>query len=338
MMAAVMRNVSGSNVEAQLIYAITLPISCAIILINLLIILAITCNRQLHNSQNYFFLSLLVADMCTGVALPFIPWMGLNRPLSFSSCLLVHIFPNFLFLAFLFNLVLVHYERYRSIVSPLQRGQLWLHRRFVLPLLAVWMLPLLFALLPAFGWNNKAIHDRNECCPITNSTARSNCVALSGERCCTYRSVFPNAFIYLEVYGLLAPAILSIAAMTCRVLWHHTRAAEGHPASAASRSKQGMQTENGNALRFLCGGRFPRLPDLLGALHRLHTCRHGVFAPTGRKEQSHRPHCAVLCWHRGHCCRAPAFGTRQQGVHRSSQETVPQTAAPPRTYKRANGH
>ncbi len=32
------------------------------------------------------------------------------------------------------------------------------------------------------------------------------------------RSVFPNAFIYLEVYGLLAPAILSIAAMTCRVL------------------------------------------------------------------------------------------------------------------------
>uniref|UniRef100_A0A671SX79 G-protein coupled bile acid receptor 1 n=1 Tax=Sinocyclocheilus anshuiensis TaxID=1608454 RepID=A0A671SX79_9TELE len=197
-----MRNVSGSNVEAQLIYAITLPVSCAIILINLLIILCITCNRQLHNSQNYFFLSLLVADMCTGVVLPFIPWMGLNRPLSFSSCLLVHIFPNFLFLAFLFNLVLVHYERYRSIVSLLQRGQLWLHRRFALPLLAVWMLPLLFALLPAFGWNNKAIHDRNECCPITNSTV-----------------VFPNAFIYLEVYGLLAPAILSIAAMMCRVLW-----------------------------------------------------------------------------------------------------------------------
>uniref|UniRef100_A0A672LX16 G-protein coupled bile acid receptor 1 n=1 Tax=Sinocyclocheilus grahami TaxID=75366 RepID=A0A672LX16_SINGR len=164
---------------AQLIYAITLPVSCAIILINLLIILCITCNRQLHNSQNYFFLSLLVADLCTGVALPFIPWMGLNRPLSFSSCLLVHIFPNFLFLAFLFNLVLVHYERYQSIVSPLQRGQLWLHRRFALPLLAVWMLPLLFALTV----------------------------------------VFPNAFIYLEVYGLLAPAILSIAAMTCRVLW-----------------------------------------------------------------------------------------------------------------------
>ncbi|XP_039510916.1 G-protein coupled bile acid receptor 1 isoform X1 [Pimephales promelas] len=218
-MAAVTRNTSDSDAEAQLIYALTLPVSCAIILTNLLLILAIACSRQLHSPQNYFFVSLLVADLCTGVALPFIPWMGLNRPLSFCSCLLVHIFPNFLFLAFLSNLVLVHYERYRSIVSPLRHGQLWLHRRFALALLAAWMLPLLFALLPAFGWNNKLIHDRNGCCPETNSTAQSNCAALSGERCCTYRSVFPNAFIYLEVYGLLAPAILSIAAMTCRVLW-----------------------------------------------------------------------------------------------------------------------
>ncbi|XP_067314306.1 G-protein coupled bile acid receptor 1 [Pseudorasbora parva] len=218
-MAMAMQNSSESDVEAQLIYALTLPISCTIILINLLIILAIICSPRLHHSQNFFFLSLLVADLCTGVALPFIPWMGLNRPLSFPSCLLVHVFPNFLFLAFLFNLVLVHYERYRSIVSPLRRRQLWLHLRFALPLLAVWTLPLLFALMPAFGWNNRAVHDRSGCCPETNSTAHSNCMALPGEHCCTYRSVFPNAFIYLEVYGLLAPAILSIAVMTCRVLW-----------------------------------------------------------------------------------------------------------------------
>lgn len=95
--------------EEQLIYIITIPLSTSIILANLVIILGISWNRQLHNTPNYFFLSLLVADLCTGVALPFIPLMGLNRHLSFSSCLVAHVFPNFLFLAFLFNLVMVHY-------------------------------------------------------------------------------------------------------------------------------------------------------------------------------------------------------------------------------------
>ncbi|XP_030637582.1 G-protein coupled bile acid receptor 1 [Chanos chanos] len=212
-------NDTRRSFEAKLIYAITMPVSTAIILANVLIILGIACSRQLHNTPNYFFLSLLVADLGTGVALPFIPWMGLNRPLSFSSCLLVHIFPNFLFLAFLFNLVLVHYERYLSIVSPLRHGRLWLHRRFPLALLVVWIVPLVFALLPAFGWNNQAGHTWTGCCLVPNGTALFNCSTPFQKRCCTYRNVFPNAFIYLEVYGLLAPAILSIAAMTGRVLW-----------------------------------------------------------------------------------------------------------------------
>ncbi|XP_062302924.1 G-protein coupled bile acid receptor 1-like [Osmerus eperlanus] len=219
-------NTSSSRLlsEARLIYAITIPLSTTIILANLLIIVGIGSNRQLHNTPNYFFLSLLVADLCTGVALPFIPWMGLNRPLSFTSCLLVHIFPNFLFLAFLFNLVMVHYERYMCIVSPLHYSSFWVHRQFPLALLAVWTPPLLYASLPAFGWNNRAGPDWNGCCPVNSSgtPAPENCstsAEAEGTECCSYRRVFPNAFIYLEVYGLLVPAILSIAAMTGRVLW-----------------------------------------------------------------------------------------------------------------------
>ncbi|XP_028811114.1 G-protein coupled bile acid receptor 1 [Denticeps clupeoides] len=210
-----------SQREARLIYAITMPMSSAIILINLLIILAIASNRQLHNTPNYFFLSLLVADLCTGVALPFIPWMGLNRPLSFGTCLLVHILPNFLFLAFLFNLVMVHYERYLSIVSPLHYRTLWLHRHFLLALFGLWVPPLIFALLPAFGWNNRG-HGKmwNGCCLAPNITTEANCSGpSSGERCCTYQHVFPNVFIYLEVYGILAPSIVAIVGMTGRVLW-----------------------------------------------------------------------------------------------------------------------
>ncbi|XP_036401516.1 G-protein coupled bile acid receptor 1-like [Megalops cyprinoides] len=199
--------------QERLIYCITVPLSTVIILANLLIILGIACNRNLHNTPNYFFLSLLVADLCTGVALPFIPWMGLNRKLDFQACLLVHIFPNFLFLSFLFNLVMVHYERYLCIVSPLHYSRFWVHRCFPLALLAVWVPPLLYASLPAFGWNNRAEYGGEEC--SGNCSGR----VAPDEEGCSYKLVFPNAFIYLEVYGLLVPAILSIVLMTGRVLW-----------------------------------------------------------------------------------------------------------------------
>ncbi|XP_028992128.1 G-protein coupled bile acid receptor 1-like [Betta splendens] len=203
----------------RLIYTITVPLSTSIILANLIIILGITWNRQLHNTPNFFFLSLLVADMCTGVALPFIPLMGLNRELRFSSCLVAHVFPNFLFLAFLFNLVMVHYERYICIADPLHYNTLWMHRSFPLALLAVWVPPLLYACLPAFGWNNWKGPDWNGCCANSQKLVPlSNCSA-NATTCCSYRRVFPKAFIYLEVYGLVLPAILTIAGMTGRVLW-----------------------------------------------------------------------------------------------------------------------
>ncbi|XP_036395827.1 G-protein coupled bile acid receptor 1-like [Megalops cyprinoides] len=198
----------NNSLHEHLIFCITLPLSTAIILANLLIIVGIACNRQLHNTPNYFFLSLLVAALCTGVALPFIPRMGLNRRLNFCTCLLVHIFPNFLFLSFLFNLVMVHFERYLCIVRPLHYSQFWVHRWFPLALLTVWVPPLLYASLPAFGWNNSPARGANS----------STCSDLREEDC-SYRLVFPKAFIYLEVYGLLLPAIMSIVGMTGRVLW-----------------------------------------------------------------------------------------------------------------------
>ncbi|XP_033835897.1 G-protein coupled bile acid receptor 1-like [Periophthalmus magnuspinnatus] len=201
----------------DLIYSITIPLSTSIILANILIILGIVFNRQLHNTPNYFFLSLLVADMCTGVALPFIPLMGLNRELSFSSCMVVHIFPNFLFLAFLFNLVMVHYERYVCISDPLHYANLWMHRSFPLALFVVWAPPLLYASLPAFGWNNWTGPDLDGCC-VDSRSSTPNCTT-NGTAYCSYRTVFTNEFIYLELYGLVLPAILTIAGMTGRVLY-----------------------------------------------------------------------------------------------------------------------
>lgn len=221
--------------DMKLIIFITIPMSSIIVLTNLLIIMGITCNRQLHDTPNYFILSLLVADVCTGLALPFIPCMGINRPLNYQSCLLVHIFPNFLFLSFLFNLVMVHYERYLCIVHPLHYSQFWVHRCFPAALLAVWIPPLLYASLPAFGWNNwteKQLNissisntcHANECgynltVDIQAGSQNSSGTPDDDNEYCSYKQIFPKPFIYLEVYGLLLPAIFSILAMTGRVLW-----------------------------------------------------------------------------------------------------------------------
>ncbi|TTS97986.1 G-protein coupled bile acid receptor 1 [Bagarius yarrelli] len=191
--------------QEKLIIYITLPLSSIIILTNLIIIMGIVCNRQLHDTPNYFFLSLLVADLCTGLALPFIPRMGLHRSLHFRSCLLVHIFPNFLFLSFLFNLVMVHYERYLCIVHPLHYSQFWVHRCFPVALLAVWIPPLLYASLPAFGWNNWT----------------ENCHNLSLNTNTSHTKVLNDILSEDEpaVYGILLPGIFSILVMTSRVLW-----------------------------------------------------------------------------------------------------------------------
>ncbi|KAL4635636.1 G-protein coupled bile acid receptor 1-like [Arapaima gigas] len=202
----------------HLIYSITIPLSTVIILTNLLILVGIVSNRKLHNTPNYFFVSLLVADLCTGTALPFMPWMGVKRRLDFTTCLLVHIFPNFVFLSFLSNLVMVHYERYLCIVNPLHYCHWWANRCFPLALLAVWVPPLLYALLPAFGWNNwGVVVPGNRSVLEHNDTAEHRNGSLEAKDC-SYRIVFPKDFIYLEVYGLLLPAILSMVFMTVRVL------------------------------------------------------------------------------------------------------------------------
>ncbi|KAM4626696.1 G-protein coupled bile acid receptor 1 isoform 1-T3 [Discoglossus pictus] len=178
-----------------LIIILTSPLSAFIILSNLFIIIGILCNRKLRNSSNCFFLSLLFADFFTGVALPCIPRMRFSRNLDYTWCLAVFVTPNYIFLSFLANLFMVHYEKYMCIMYPLHYRRSWVHRCVPFALLLVWTLPLLFASLPLMGWNNWE----------TNAN-------------CSYKSVLPNSYIYLETYGVVIPSILAIVFITIRVL------------------------------------------------------------------------------------------------------------------------
>ncbi|KAM8933416.1 G-protein coupled bile acid receptor 1 [Pelodytes ibericus] len=191
------QNNSSEDYEFQrkLIILLSSPLSAFIIITNLFIIVGIVFNRKLHNTTNYFFLSLLFADFFTGVALPCIPNMRFNKELHYFPCMAVFISPNFFFLSFLANLLMVHYEKYLCIIYPLHYRSIWVHRCVPFSLFLVWTLPLVFSCLPMMGWNNWE--------PNSN---------------CSYMSVFSDAYIYVETYCVVIPSILAMSFITIKVL------------------------------------------------------------------------------------------------------------------------
>uniref|UniRef100_A0A8C5QXY5 G-protein coupled bile acid receptor 1 n=1 Tax=Leptobrachium leishanense TaxID=445787 RepID=A0A8C5QXY5_9ANUR len=192
---ALNNSLNDHEAERNLIILLSSPLSAFIIISNLFIIIGIVFNRKLHNTTNYFFLSLLFADFLTGVALPCIPHMRFNKELPYFSCMAVFVSPNFFFLSFLANLLMVHYEKYLCIIHPLHYRSNWVHRCVPFSMFLVWTLPLAFSCLPMMGWNNWE--------------ATSNC---------SYKSIFPNAYIYLETYGVVIPSIIAMSFITIKVL------------------------------------------------------------------------------------------------------------------------
>ncbi|XP_038646122.1 G-protein coupled bile acid receptor 1-like [Scyliorhinus canicula] len=182
--------------QKALIDMLSAPLSSIIIVGNLVIIVGIVGNRRLHSPANYYLLSLLLSGLCTGLILPSFPRMNLKSGFVFQVCFFFHIFPNFIFLAFLSNLLVVHYDRYVCIIHPFHYGPSWIHNCVPVVILTAWALPLIFASLPLVGWNSWS----------------------PGTTLCYFKFVFPPAYIYLEIYGLLIPSILAITAMTARVL------------------------------------------------------------------------------------------------------------------------
>lgn len=170
----------------------SLVLAILIVVANLLLMLGIARDRQLRSPPaGCFFLSLLLAGLLTGLALPTLPGLWSQSLRGYWSCLLLYLAPNFSFLSLLANLLLVHIERYVTVLRPLRP----LRGSPRLALLLTWACPLLFASLPALGWNHWA--------PGTN---------------CSSQAIFPAPYLYLEIYGLLLPAVVGAALLSIRVL------------------------------------------------------------------------------------------------------------------------
>ncbi|XP_001491196.1 G-protein coupled bile acid receptor 1 isoform X2 [Equus asinus] len=168
-----------------------LALASLIVAANLLLALGIAKDRRLRSPPaGCFFLSLLLAGLLTGLALPTLPGLWSQSRRGYWSCLFLYLAPNFSFLSLLANLLLVHGERYMAVLRPLRpRGSPRL------ALLLTWASPLLVASLPALGWNHWA--------PGAN---------------CSSQAVFPAPYLYLEVYGLLLPAVGAVVLLSARVL------------------------------------------------------------------------------------------------------------------------
>lgn len=170
---------------------LSLVLASLIVMANLLLALGIAGDRHLRSPPaGCFFLSLLLAGLLTGLALPALPGLWSQSHRGYWSCLFLYLAPNFSFLSLLANLLLVHAERYMAVLRPLRA-----HGSTRLALLLTWAGPLLFASLPALGWNHWA--------PGAN---------------CSSQAVFPAPYLYLEVYGLLLPAVGAAALLSARVL------------------------------------------------------------------------------------------------------------------------
>nr|XP_056717532.1 G-protein coupled bile acid receptor 1 [Euleptes europaea] len=189
-----MGNSLAGNKFQELIFWLTRPLSAFIILANLFIIIGIIFNRKIHGAINWFFLSLLCADLLAGTALPTIPQLAFEKEWGYHLCFFIYLAPNFLFLSFLANLLVVHYAKYVCIIHPLHYHKSWVYRWAALYILLAWTAPLSFACLPII-WNSWQPH-----------------------RNCSFHLVFPTPYLYLETYGLLIPTILAMAFMCIRVL------------------------------------------------------------------------------------------------------------------------
>ncbi|KAM6459712.1 G-protein coupled bile acid receptor 1 isoform 2-T2 [Liasis olivaceus] len=169
-------------------------LSAFIILANVFIIIGILFNHKLHGTINWFFLSLLIADLLAGGALPYVPEMSFDNDLGYYHCFFRYVTPNFLFLSFLANLLVMHYAKYTCVIQPLHYHQSWVHRWSGLYICLAWVAPLIFASMP-LAWYQR---DSN-----------MNCSA---------KLVFLQPYLCVETYVFIIPIIFAIAVMGIRML------------------------------------------------------------------------------------------------------------------------
>lgn len=140
----------------------------AIVLGNVLTILAITWARRLRNVvSNYFILNLAVSDLMVGVTLPYHLAFYVDGTLHRNKLVCISRFVMFTLACggSIYNLIVIAIDRYVAIVHPLSYNAYATKRRVLLIIVIAWICTMGVSSIPIY-WNLFDEHNASQTCEL----------------------------------------------------------------------------------------------------------------------------------------------------------------------------
>ncbi|XP_024877417.1 D(3) dopamine receptor isoform X1 [Temnothorax curvispinosus] len=152
----------------------------AIVLGNVLTILAITWARRLRNVvSNYFILNLAVSDLMVGVTLPYHLAFYADDTLHRNKSVCISRFIMFSLACggSIYNLIIIAIDRYVAIVYPLSYNAYATKRRVLLIIIVAWICTMGVSSIPTY-WNNFDASNADQKCELETVLPRYYILAI----------------------------------------------------------------------------------------------------------------------------------------------------------------
>ncbi|XP_005921256.1 alpha-1A adrenergic receptor [Haplochromis burtoni] len=136
---------------------------------NILVILAVVCNRHLRTPTNYFIINLAIADLLLGTTvLPVSATLEILDYWVFGRifCDIWAAVDVLCCTASIMSLCVISIDRYIGVSHPLQYPGIVTEKRALLAMLGVWALSVVISIGPLLGWKQPPSPD-DTICPIT---------------------------------------------------------------------------------------------------------------------------------------------------------------------------